>query len=497
MEAGAGAGCGAGPGPPSLAAAPPGGPEVAGPAADAVARLVAGRLGWRALAAASGVRQAWAHEFSQDDLWVPLLRAVYPPPPGAAPPAGGARAAFVGAHREYGRFGDLYGRVARCWERLESFLQAERAAGSRGAGAIWNSLRPGLEDSEIGYAEELLGLELPPALRMMLRWHDGQKCRTDALLSPNLDEEVSALLSSGCLGSYSVYGHEVSLHLLATSQLVHLTQIMRERQGLPHHLVVLAASWGLAKTLLLDCRDSGLYFVDQEGTLVPAIWSRGGARRKGRCGGRGGNACGGGLVAWLEAYTRALESGELGLEPEGLRPMEPAEATFRDPGISAFPRAGPRTSRAVTRGVEVIASALVLPELHRPAGIGGGDHEARDLWTISYSIRFRLLSEAEQFAAGERRAIERCQLRTRHWVMRNEALEVTNQVSGEAVVGNYPILVAGGKPFIYQSATSEKTARSFMEGFFNFVEGTIAHPEGPGFNVECARFELSLPEVLF
>ena len=68
---------------------------------------------------------------------------------------------------------------------------------------------------------------------------------------------------------------------------------------------------------------------------------------------------------------------------------------------------------------------------------------------------------------------------------------------GEAVVGNYPILVAGGKPFIYQSATSEKTARSFMEGFFNFVEGTIAHPEGPEFNVECARFELSLPEVLF
>ena len=383
---------------------------------------------------------------------------------------------------------------------MESFLQAERAAGSRGAAAIWNSLRPGLDGSEISYAEELLGLELPPALRMMLRWHDGQKCRTEALLSPNLDEEVSALLSSGCLGSYSVYGHEVSLHLLATSQLVHLTQIMRERQGLPRHLVVMAASWGLAKTLLLDCRDSGLFFVDQEGSLIPAVWKPPPfeALRKGRCSEWGDNASGGGLLAWLEAYTGALESGDLGLEPEGRRPMETAEAPPRDSGISAFPRAGPRTSRAVTRGVEVTASALVLPELHRlGTHITNGAHRVCDVWTISYSIRFRLLSEAEQLAAGERRAIERCQLRTRHWVIRDKALEVTNQVSGEAVVGDYPILEAGGKPFIYQSATSEKTAQSFMEGFFNFVEGTIAHPEGPCFDVECARFELSLPEVLF
>jgi hypothetical protein len=36
-----------------------------------------------------------------------------------------------------------------------------------------------------------------------------------------------------------------------------------------------------------------------------------------------------------------------------------------------------------------------------------------------------------------------------------------------------------------------------MEGFFFFVECTIALPEGPCFDVECARFELSLPEVLF
>lgn len=452
------------------------GDAVGGGEADAVARLLAGRLGWRELAAGAGVRRAWAHEFAQDDLWARHLSEVYPQPPAPASESQAEaegpevpRRAFAEAHRKYGAHGDLYARVSRSWGRLEAFLQRERRAGSQGAEAIWRSLRPGLRDAEINYAQELLGLELPPALCMMLRWHDGQKLQTRWLGSPNLDDEVTGLLTSGCLGSYSVYGHDVSLHLLSLSQVVLLTEKMRPR--IPGHYVVFAASWGMAKILLLDCRDSSVSFVTHHsGSLVPVV-------ERSDVPGKFG------LAEWFEQYTCALASGELGMEASGRRPMEPEEASLSRPlGISLFPRNGVTTSRAVTRGVEVCASALVVPELLLEEG-------GNRAWTIAYSIRFRLLPEADQVAeGGGARAMKRCQLRTRHWVMRDRHLEVTQRVSGEAVVGDYPILQAGGESFVYQSCTRDKDLGNHMEGTFNFVEGTIAQPEGPGFDVICARF---------
>ena len=429
------------------------------------------------------MRRAWAYEFAQDDLWERHLSEVYPRPPApasasqaaAAGPEVPPRRAFAEAHREYGVHGDLYARISRCWGRLEAFLQRERRAGSQGAEAIWKSLRPGLGHAEIGYAKELLGLELPPALCMMLRWHDGQKLQTRTLLSPNLDEEVTGLLTSGCLGGYSVYGHDVSLHLLSLSQMVLLTEMMRKRQRLPEYYVVFAVSWGMAKILLLDCRNSSAsvsFVTHDSGSLIPAV---------DRCDVPGEF----GLAQWFEQYTCALASGELGMEVSGRRPMEPdGAAPSRPLGISLFPRTGVTTSRAVTRGVEVCASALVVPELLRE---DQGGHRA---WTIAYSIRFRLLPEADQVVEGEPRAMKRCQLRTRHWVMRDRHLEVTQRVSGEAVVGDYPILQAGGESFVYQSCTLDKDLGNYMEGTFNFVEGTIAQPEGPGFDVVCARFRL-------
>ena len=64
------------------------------------------------------------------------------------------------------------------------------------------------------------------------------------------------------------------------------------------------------------------------------------------------------------------------------------------------------------------------------------------------SVRFALLPEAEQRAswpatAGPFRALASVQLRARHWVMRDTRGEVTGEVRGEAVVGEYPILTPG------------------------------------------------------
>lgn len=43
---------------------------------------------------------------------------------------------------------------------------------------------------------------------------------------------------------------------------------------------------------------------------------------------------------------------------------------------------------------------------------------------------------------------------------------------------------AGGTPFVYQSGTRNKGSKSYMGGFFTFVEGTIQAPTGPQFDVQ-------------
>jgi len=49
-----------------------------------------------------------------------------------------------------------------------------------------------------------------------------------------------------------------------------------------------------------------------------------------------------------------------------------------------------------------------------------------------------------------------------------------SEVRGEAVIGEYPILRAGGEPFEYKSCTNTKTPGT-MEGGFMFVEvGPVA-----------------------
>lgn len=64
------------------------------------------------------------------------------------------------------------------------------------------------------------------------------------------------------------------------------------------------------------------------------------------------------------------------------------------------------------------------------------------------SVRFSLLGEASQAAAwpataGAFRPLASVQLRSRHWVIRDGRGEVDSEVRGEAVVGHYPLLIAG------------------------------------------------------
>ena len=68
---------------------------------------------------------------------------------------------------------------------------------------------------------------------------------------------------------------------------------------------------------------------------------------------------------------------------------------------------------------------------------------------------------------------------------------------GEAVVGLKPVLDAGGAPFVYCSCTHSRHSPGRMEGDFTFIEGTLAEPAGPPFEVVCATFALALPPFVF
>ena len=155
-------------------------------------------------------------------------------------------------------------------------------------------------------------------------------------------------------------------------------------------------------------------------------------------------------------------------------------------------------SEAVTRGIRVRASAVYLP--NSPSG-------------YAYSIRIRRVSDD---------APESCQLRTRHWHINDG--ERTSTVSGEGVVGKFPVLTATGwrddsqvanmthgfstavlpgeeraGEFVYQSfsgMTRGPRGGSFR-GELEFVPGEVSAPTGEPFRVVCPEFALRKPRFLY
>jgi uncharacterized protein affecting Mg2+/Co2+ transport len=166
-----------------------------------------------------------------------------------------------------------------------------------------------------------------------------------------------------------------------------------------------------------------------------------------------------------------------------------------------------RCSRAVTRGIEIIASAVFIEEF-KPRAM------------FVYSIRMRLLApnDGEEYMTPEQRGFRMCQLVSRQWMISKKATNrvepTVQEVRGDGVVGYYPILVEGGYVsyysddegmvclgdfpgcFKYQSCTEADEPGS-MEGFLQFSPGNMISPTGPAFNVRVAPFPLEYPQFLY
>jgi F-box protein 3 len=207
--------------------------------------------------------------------------------------------------------------------------------------------------------------------------------------------------------------------------------------------------------------------------------------------------CHGGFLQYFQSYVENLESGVF--EPVSIIPDIP---TTR--GIGLFPNAGPAVSCAVTRGIEVRASARWLPD----------DNSLQMGLNFAYSIRIRMVAQMPDAPT--------CQLVSRHWEFK-DGTGFIRRVDGEAVIGKQPLFFMedngesgyvdlGHAPaadgsrhmgiFYYQSqsgpvrgTTIEDTRAASVQGTFSFVPGSIEEPKGPEFRVTVASFPLlrSLP----
>lgn len=204
------------------------------------------------------------------------------------------------------------------------------------------------------------------------------------------------------------------------------------------------------------------------------------------------------LFLWLEEYVRRLTDGEIGIGIMGFRPGHPK-------GITLFPRYVPGivpksvndvpvVSRKVTRGVEIIASAVFVPQRQVEYG-------------FIYSIRIRLLNpnDGDEYVSPNDRGFDTCQLMRRHWEIVNYETGQTQTVDGEAIIGMKPILKESGYQdgdtnyegtFQYQSCTGNLKYGKFG-GYLTF-EARTGNDRALRFHAEVGFFALdSEPDFLF
>jgi ApaG protein len=123
--------------------------------------------------------------------------------------------------------------------------------------------------------------------------------------------------------------------------------------------------------------------------------------------------------------------------------------------------------QALTRGVLVRVAAHYLPEDSTPSA-------PRHVWSYQVEI--------------ENHGDETVQLMSRRWLI-TDGLNRTEEVSGEGVVGEQPIL----KPreaFRYSSRCQLPTTSGVMRGIYQMIT-----PPGDVFDAEIPAFSLHLPEA--
>jgi len=378
----------------------------------------------------------------------------------------------------------LWMRISRAWAQIEGALR-ERAP------TIESTLCRPTSPARLAQIRSR-------TLRYIYAVHDGQHLAIDRFMLAHDEEGVRDSIDSlwhGLFGGYSAYRHNVCMRMHPTtiaadfvaqlgSGLFELSGAERaraaERTGADahaasdHRLELLSTSYGFNRCFAVDVL-GGIYCRGKSGA-----WE----------------AAGPSAASWFCEYARRLSSGFYRVgQVYGPLPGE---------GIVLFQDTvdGEWCTRAVTHGVEVVASALYTPE-HPQA--------------FAYSLRMRMRDDAPHACA---------QLFQRAWTIADGSVEPPRRVVGEGVVGMFPVLRRGGsyrndeqvrnlagRPFeeavppgseqqgwfVYQSFSGAMSSPDggHFGGEIQFFPGTVTQPEGPPFNVVVAPFRLAKPEFVF
>ena len=123
-------------------------------------------------------------------------------------------------------------------------------------------------------------------------------------------------------------------------------------------------------------------------------------------------------------------------------------------------------STAITQGIRITVRTRFLPE---QSGAGK--------WAFAYTVRIENLGSLV------------AQLKSRHWII-TDGNGKREEVRGDGVVGNQPILKPGEK-FEYSSGAVLQTPHGSMHGTYRMVLD-----DGRSFDAEIAPFPLTQPGTL-
>ncbi|PKA66708.1 F-box protein SKIP16 [Apostasia shenzhenica] len=363
----------------------------------------------------------------------------------------------------------LVKRVKQCWSAIRSWMAANFPEANE-------TLRRGATEAEIKQAEDKLGVKIPIPTKVLYRFCDGQ----DTVAFDNSDARRLAPL--GIIGGYKFYGHLVNVHLLSLSQIIEQSKAFEKEIGFTNRKIVVATSYYFEKSFFLSCGNGQLYVgtkdMSSTGEMMPCVPSKlvkPGLPQDA-------------LLLWLEEHCRRLHSGILrtrmllDLRTISIFPDAPHQSHSQT--VCSHPEAIPACSIAVTNGVKVRASAVFVPEL---------SSLARKEHFYSYSIRMSLSPDG---CILNGIYYSSCQLSSRHWIIKSKDY-VIDDVSGDGVIGKYPLLKPNQEEFVYESCTDLPEAPGSIEGSFTFVPGRLGHQEGAGFDVKVAPFLLPFPDYIF
>jgi len=368
-----------------------------------------------------------------------------------------------------GLYGPYYLRAAALWRKIENWCDQQGSFGLR----MKSTFVPGraldvasLIDDDDDDPEDPMDF-IYSTLQAIWSFYGGQTRPFNASFS-------------GLLGGYCAYD------LLCCTRLIGIDEIIAQRcrmdQGFGGTLMPFAHNiTGRTEKVIAVVRHLGRAFVtvaNRHTRVMPCD-----------------------AIEWLDTYATRLEQGVYDVGE--LVPSQ--QAPFDTRSILLYPTVADttgRTSRAVTKGIEVVAS--------------GVDAVERQGMFI-YSIRIRILTPGEDgYMSPSERGFTTCQLRSRHWIITQDTGDEPEHVRGDGVVGMYPLLKERGYDlyegrtaataqefetdcegkFAYQSATEASEAGT-LGGTLQFVPGSLANPTGKEFDVQVAPFPLGEERIVF